>query len=550
MVCHVLSNPQHFVIYAKKQNVTYEYLLEAFECIGQQATARMFSGSSSRGEINSKSAATLMNWMKTFEFIKDNPEHVDDDQHQAKSIVKNGDEWDKFVELIKQPISQDEITYWESLSLTKLSEAAHKHGITIGTKNSKAQKNLLTKMKEMYHRRNQNIWSNSNSVIEGHNNIEQINYRCMNIFQLKEELKRKEVSTFNKTKTEMIKILESNNETIISKPYTKMTLMELKDLCTQREFLETNKLNRNSLIKWNAEFDKNITNEKNNSNYDYDDIKIKKCSLEIHNDSFDFIIDNHGMINVTQLCKTKRKNFRDYYRTQNSKIFIAEYMRKYSITDESEIIQIRQGGTPELQGTWVVSKIAIDVARWVHPSFAVQIAEWIDKLIFEGFVTIDKPIFERLSDESYDNEAITLEKDANILEHTNCIALYIAYIGKGLVKIGSSDSRLCLREEKHTGCESEYDQFRILKVFEISSRTIEHTVHKFLDKYRYPFNKQREIFRPNSRLKDFIDMVDKILQDNDLKLVLEKQMKINHQLQIELLEAKNTILTLQLQIQK
>lgn len=551
MVCHVLSNPQHFVIYAKKQNVTYEYLLEAFECIGQQATARMFSGSSSRGEINSRSAATLMNWMKTFEFIKDNPDHIDNDQHQAKSIVKNGDEWDKFVELIKQPINQDEIAYWESLSLTKLSSVANIHGITIGTKNSKAQKYLLLKMKKMYERRNQNIWSNPNIAIDNIN-TDEVNYRCMNIFQLKDELKRRSISIFNKSKEDMINILETKTETVIGKlkPYTKLTLIELKDLSTQRGFLETNKLNRNALIKWNSEYDKSITNDKNLSSNCYDNIKIKTCSLELDDEIFDFIIDNYGMINVTQLCKTQKRNFKDYYRTQGAKLFIAEYLKKYSISNESEIIDVRKGGNFDFQGTWVVSKIAIDVARWVHPSFAVQIAEWIDKLIFEGFVTIDKPIFERLSDESYDNEAITLEKDANILEHTNCIALYIAYIGKGLVKIGSSDSRLCLREEKHTGCESEYDQFRILKVFEISSRTIEHTVHKFLDKYRYPFNKQREIFRPNSRLKDFIDMVDKILQDNDLKLVLEKQMKINHQLQIELLEAKNTILTLQLQIQK
>jgi hypothetical protein len=212
MVCHVLSNPQHFVIYAKKQNVTYEYLLEAFECIGQQATARMFTGSSSRGEMNSKSAATIMNWMKTFEFIKNNPEHIDNDQHQAKSIVKNGDAWDQFVELIKQPIHQDEISYWESLSLTKLSKEANKHGITIGTKNSKALKNLLTKMKEMYHRRNQNIWSKLGNEMDSSDNIENIDYRCMNIFQLKEELKRKQVSTFNKSKTEMIKILESQTK--------------------------------------------------------------------------------------------------------------------------------------------------------------------------------------------------------------------------------------------------------------------------------------------------------------------------------------------------
>lgn len=558
MVCHVLTNPKHFVEYARNHNITYEYLVEAFECIGQQATARMFSGSSSRGAIESKSAATIMNWMKTFEYIKNNPDHVDNDQQQAKSIQKNSTEWDDFVNLIKKPIPETEIEYWKTLSNNKLSEQAVIHGIKLGVKNNKAMKNLLEKMTQMLRRRQTNIWEKHNNglILENSTTILLKNYKYMNIHELKQISKERHIRTYRKSKDDIIDLLEKhdNNELNVednTPNYKKYTLMDLKELSTTRGFVNINKLNRNTLMKLNIEYDNNKnTNHSNEELSKIDSIKTKVGFLELDDKIYEFIIDTNGMVNATALCKTFNKKFHNYYKSNDTKLFITEFIKRYNVQNEADIIKIRKGGHVDIQGTWVVSKIAIDIARWVHPSFAVQIAEWIDKLIFEGFVTIDKPIFERLSDESYDNEAITLEKDANILEHTNCIALYIAYIGKGLVKIGSSDSRLCLREEKHTGCESEYDQFRILKVFEISSRTIEHTVHKFLDKYRYPFNKQREIFRPNSRLKDFIDMVDKILQDNDLKFVLEKQMKINHQLQIELLEAKNMILTLQLQNQK
>lgn len=551
MVCHVLTNPKYFVEYARNNNITYEFLVEAFECIGQQATARMFSGTSSRGMIDSKSAATIMNWMKTFEYIKDNPDHIDNDQQHPKSIQKIGTEWDDFVEIIKNPIPDTEIEYWKTLSNKKLSEQAILHGIKLGVKNNKAIKNLLDRMIQMVERRRQNIWNKTNDNIISKTRKE---YKYMNIFELKQICKERNIPTNKKIKTDIITLLEKHdkNELVLEElpNYKSNTLIELKELATVRGFNNINKLNRNSLIKLHVEFDKKMeSSTQSKKELDKDEIPIKIGILELNNKTYEFMINCNGMVNATSLCKMYNKKFYDYYRKQDTKLFLKEFMLRYNIQNESDVIKIRHGGIIELQGTWVASKIAIDVARWVHPSFAVQIAEWIDKLIFEGFVTIEKPIFERLSDESYDNEAITLEKDANILEHTNCIALYIAYIGKGLVKIGSSDSRLCVREEKHTSCESEYDQFRILKIFEISSRTIEHTVHKFLDKYRYPFNKQREIFRPNSKLKDFIDMVDKILQDNDLKFVLDKQLRINQQLQIELLELKNINLSLQLQLQ-
>lgn len=561
MVCHVLTNPQHFVEYAKQKNITYEYLLEAFECIGQQATARMFSGSSSRGLLQSKSSATIMNWMKTFQFIKENPDHIDNDQQQAKSIQKIGTEWDDFVTLIRKPISDSEVEYWKTLSSNKLGDQAVLHGITLGVRNNKAVKNLLERMILMVRRRRINIWDNKtfqHDELVSKDSMSK-DYRYMNLFELKDVAKSLNIPIHKRNKNEIVALLNKlQNDPDTDKDdrliYKKLTLIQLRDLSTERGMMNLNKLNRNALIKMNIEYDENrrfkmLENDTSRTN---DKIfSIKRCMLELDdNNTYEFIIDTEGMINATAFCKTYNKKFNNYYVNKASQTFITEYMKRHNIQNESQIIQIRQGGTPELQGTWVQSDIAIDVARWVHPSFAVQIAEWVNKLIFEGFVVIDKPIFERLSDDSYDNEAITLEKQAHILEHTNCIALYIAYIGKGLVKIGSSDSRLCVREEKHTGCESEYDQFRLLKVFEISSRTIEHTVHKFLDKYRYPFNKQREIFRPNSRLKDFIDMVDKILQDNDLKLVLQKQIELNQKLQIELLEAKNMILSLQLQNQK
>jgi len=95
---------------------------------------------------------------------------------------------------------------------------------------------------------------------------------------------------------------------------------------------------------------------------------------------------------------------------------------------------------------------------------------------------------------------------------------YVAYIGNGLVKIGSSDHRLDQRESKHRSCESLYPQFRFIQFFPISSGSIERTIHSLLDKYRYPFEKQKEVYKPLHNLSEFIDIVRHLLQEHDVEM--------------------------------
>lgn len=86
MTIIVLSNPKNFVTEAHKKGVRYEYLKESIECNGAQKTARMFVGRCSRGEQGTLSAATLLNSMTTFEFVRNNPEKQDDDPFSPQNI--------------------------------------------------------------------------------------------------------------------------------------------------------------------------------------------------------------------------------------------------------------------------------------------------------------------------------------------------------------------------------------------------------------------------------------------------------------------------------
>ena len=41
-----------------------------------------------------------------------------------------------------------------------------------------------------------------------------------------------------------------------------------------------------------------------------------------------------------------------------------------------EVIEVRKGGDPQLQGTWIHPRLAVDLARWISPAFAVWMDGW------------------------------------------------------------------------------------------------------------------------------------------------------------------------------
>ena len=122
-----------------------------------------------------------------------------------------------------------------------------------------------------------------------------------------------------------------------------------------------------------------------------------------------------------------------------------------------------------------------------------------------------------------------MDKEAEQLEHafewfrfTNDCVLYLAYIGDGLIKLGYSDCGLLEREKKHMSSgETEFDQFRLIAAYKISSRKIETLMKNLLLRYKKKFNKQDEIYQPQTTLKQFCEMIQTLLVDNDLKYQLD-----------------------------
>ena len=117
--------------------------------------------------------------------------------------------------------------------------------------------------------------------------------------------------------------------------------------------------------------------------------------------------------------------------------------------------------------------------------------------------------------------------------YSNKTVIYLAYIGKNLVKVGFSDKRLCKREEKHTSCESQFQQFRIIKAFEVSGQPIEKLLKDLLHVYNVKFHFQCEIYKPPGSLENFIEIVANMLNEHDLKFQLDNLRARCKELEIE-----------------
>lgn len=83
-----------------------------------------------------------------------------------------------------------------------------------------------------------------------------------------------------------------------------------------------------------------------------------------------------GYINATAMCKAANKEFKHYNSLLTTKKFLVELSSEVGIPTK-ELVLIKQGGTPELQGTWVHPQVAINLGQWLSPKFAVKISEWV-----------------------------------------------------------------------------------------------------------------------------------------------------------------------------
>jgi len=90
-----------------------------------------------------------------------------------------------------------------------------------------------------------------------------------------------------------------------------------------------------------------------------------------------------GYVNATAMCKAGGRRWNHYQTNERTQAYIHALAADAGIpaTGNPGLICSIQGGRPELQGTWIHPRLAVDLARWISPSFAV----WMDGWFLEQF---------------------------------------------------------------------------------------------------------------------------------------------------------------------
>lgn len=547
-----MSNPQNFCKEAEKLNIRYEFLKEAIECVGGQALARMFNGTSLRGGGNAISAATICNWLLTFEFIKENPNHIDNDQYCAHRLEPKP-EYYEYIEIIKKPIEDNIVKSWKTLSNKKLGDEAEKYGITIGIRNAKALKTLLERMEKMVERRKEHIWNKNYDIIK---EDEKINYNFMNVPELRRLCKERNLKNAHiKSKEELIKLLEENEFNPLynndEKKYKNMNVKQLKVLAKERGLTRYNNLKKDELVKLHEEYDEdiefineedNIEEEKEDEDDEVEEIVIK--NTESTSNFLKVFTFDGKQIRTSGTCEEPLFVVKDIaeilglvnYKNVYSKM--EDYMKKDgvyfldSIGRQQEMQVVNESGL-----YYMIMRSNKPNAKNFQKAVYSDILPTIRKTgnytlenKYKFILENNRPLSQILNSTNFDKEASEIESNYDWSKNSNCPIIYIAYIGSvdnnGLIKVGFSDSKFDERLSKHISSESQYEQFRILETFEVSGKPIEDIIHGLLQTYRYPFKVQKEVYKTTSNLSDFINIVKKLLDDNDYKLkynILDKK---------------------------
>ena len=534
---NIISNPQSFKRDCLRNQISLDLLVEAKLCIGAEALARCFEGKCHRGGGLALSSAQLDTWISSLEFVRDNPDVQDTDPYRPRD-VKPKQEWFDFIEIVKKPIDPIIRQNWAGFSKTLLGKEAPKYGMSLGVANNKALKTIHERMDAMYERRSKNFWNGTFIEIISEED-EKIDYRLSNIFTVREACKARGINFLHLNKEEMIDLLEEyERPTILCiMTYQEMTLAQLKRVAKDKGLLEYNNLQREMLLEKLKEHDE----EEKKREVEKD--KLTLCGIDIA------VRHEDGYINATQICQAGSRDFKTWRRSNKTDEFLRVLSESVHECTE-RLIQTISTGPNGQRGTWVHSKVAIHIAQWVSAEFSVRVSTWIDELLRNGTVKIDRPlgVLTSMSDNDIESKTLEQELEPKIGRFTNCVSLYIAYIGQGMCKVGYTDCNLIQRLKRHTGSESPYAQWRLISLFEISGRPAEKLTHEYLSPHKATFQNQKEIYRVDGKLCDFIGMVGTFLAENDVKMTVKTLKRKIGDLEKENLELKLYIATTNLHV--
>ncbi len=118
-------------------------------------------------------------------------------------------------------------------------------------------------------------------------------------------------------------------------------------------------------------------------------------SLLIQRNCFGIVVaqeKDNGYINITKLAKAyqkqtgKRRDASEWLSNKRTKESI-NHLNSVTGIPVTELIQVRQGGSPEHQGTFVHPKLALRFAIWLSDEFGYMVEQWFEEWATGHFKT-------------------------------------------------------------------------------------------------------------------------------------------------------------------
>ena len=100
-----------------------------------------------------------------------------------------------------------------------------------------------------------------------------------------------------------------------------------------------------------------------------------------------FATGENVMVNATQMAKKFGKEAKHWLNNQQTNEFLEELSEVRNLTS-ADLVQVRRGGEPQAQGTWMHEDVAMEFARWLSPKFAIWCNDRIKELARTGVTTV------------------------------------------------------------------------------------------------------------------------------------------------------------------
>ncbi len=103
--------------------------------------------------------------------------------------------------------------------------------------------------------------------------------------------------------------------------------------------------------------------------------------------------ETDGYLSATDMCQIFGKKINHYTANDSTKEYISALSADAGLS-VSELIEIRKGGDPQKQGTWVHPLVATHLAQWLSSKFAIQVSKWVARYL-SGDLTLIREVADR-----------------------------------------------------------------------------------------------------------------------------------------------------------